>query len=86
MNTTNSNTNTVFPVKSTEDTHGGFTGLEALEIGAARVQVDDKKIINCRADLNQPIPVRAIVPTIQDARTIISTEERQVNSVLMKMR
>ena len=47
MNTTNSNTNTVFPVKSTEDTHGGFTGLEALEIGAARVQVDDKKIINC---------------------------------------
>ncbi|MEN9470731.1 MAG: ribonucleoside-diphosphate reductase [Pseudomonadota bacterium] len=58
MNTTNSNTNTVFPVKSTEDTHGGFTGLEALEIGAARVQVDDKKIINCRADLNQLVPFK----------------------------
>ena len=32
-------------------TVGGITGLEALEMGAARIQVDDKKIINCRADL-----------------------------------
>jgi ribonucleoside-diphosphate reductase beta chain len=37
---------------------GGFTGLEALEMGAARIQVDDKKIINCRADLNQLVPFK----------------------------
>lgn len=37
---------------------GGFTGLEKLEMGAARVQVDDKKIINCRADLNQLVPFK----------------------------
>src|SRR5262249_38617275 len=36
----------------------GFTGLESLEMGAARVQVDDKKIINCRADLNQLVPFK----------------------------
>lgn len=33
-------------------------GLEALEMGAARIQVDDKKIINCRADLNQLVPFK----------------------------
>lgn len=37
---------------------GGITGLEALEMGAARVQVDDKQIINCRADLNQLVPFK----------------------------
>ena len=36
----------------------GATGLESLEMGAARVQVDDKKIINCRADLNQLVPFK----------------------------
>lgn len=36
----------------------GTTGLEAIEIGAARIQVDDKKIINCRADLNQLVPFK----------------------------
>src|SRR3990172_12815404 len=36
----------------------GITGLEALEMGAARIQVDDKKIINCRADLNQLVPFK----------------------------
>ena len=34
----------------------GATGLENLEMGAARIQVDDKQIINCRADLNQLVP------------------------------
>jgi len=34
------------------------TGLENLEMGAARIQVDDKKIINCRADLNQLVPFK----------------------------
>jgi len=34
------------------------TGLEKIEIGASRIQVDDKKIINCRADLNQLVPFK----------------------------
>ena len=34
------------------------TGLEELEMGASRIQVDDKKIINCRADLNQLVPFK----------------------------
>ncbi len=34
------------------------TGLETLEMGADRIQVDDKKIINCRADLNQLVPFK----------------------------
>jgi len=41
-----------------EKDDSGFTGLENLVIGAARIQVDDKKIINCRADLNQLVPFK----------------------------
>jgi ribonucleoside-diphosphate reductase beta chain len=37
---------------------GGATGLENLEMGAARIRVDDKRIINCRADLNQLVPFK----------------------------
>lgn len=33
-------------------------GLESLEFGAARIRVDDKKIINCFADLNQLVPFK----------------------------
>jgi ribonucleoside-diphosphate reductase beta chain len=36
----------------------GNVGLEDIERGAARIQVDDKKIINCRADLNQLVPFK----------------------------
>lgn len=36
----------------------GITGLEELEMGAARIRVDDKRIINCRADLNQLVPFK----------------------------
>jgi ribonucleoside-diphosphate reductase beta chain len=36
----------------------GATGLEDITIGARRIQVDDKKIINCRADLNQLVPFK----------------------------
>src|SRR6266446_2161214 len=36
----------------------GATGLESLTLGAARIQVDDKQIINCRADLNQLVPFK----------------------------
>jgi len=34
------------------------TGLEELEMGAARVSVDEKAMINCRADLNQLVPFK----------------------------
>jgi ribonucleoside-diphosphate reductase beta chain len=34
------------------------TGLEQVEMGAGRVQVDDKAIINCRADVNQLVPFK----------------------------
>lgn len=34
------------------------TGLEQVEMGADRIQVDDKQIINCRADLNQLVPFK----------------------------
>ncbi len=33
-------------------------GLEELEMGAQRVCVDDKAMINCRADLNQLVPFK----------------------------
>lgn len=44
--------------KQDDATMTGATGLESLEMGARRVQVDDKKIINCRADLNQLVPFK----------------------------
>lgn len=44
-------------IKST-DTDLSGTGLEKIEMGASRIQVDDKKIINCRADLNQLVPFK----------------------------
>ncbi len=37
---------------------GGAIGVEDLEMGASRIRVDDKKIINCRADLNQLVPFK----------------------------
>jgi ribonucleoside-diphosphate reductase beta chain len=37
---------------------GGATGLENLEMGAGRLRVDDKRIINCVADLNQLVPFK----------------------------
>lgn len=33
-------------------------GLEELEMGAQRIEVDDKRMINCRADLNQLVPFK----------------------------
>ena len=38
--------------------HGGLTGLEELKVGSGRVQVDDKRIINCQADVNQLVPFK----------------------------
>ncbi|HUW98051.1 MAG TPA: ribonucleotide-diphosphate reductase subunit beta [Acidiferrobacter sp.] len=37
---------------------GGVTGLEELKAGAERVQVDDKRVINCQADVNQLVPFK----------------------------
>jgi ribonucleoside-diphosphate reductase beta chain len=42
----------------TENATSGALGLELPEMGAARIQVDDKRIINCRADLNQLVPFK----------------------------
>ena len=36
----------------------GATGVEDVAMGASRIQVDDKKIINCKADLNQLVPFK----------------------------
>ena len=41
-----------------ESVETGLTGFEDIETGAGRIQVDDKKIINCRADLNQLVPFK----------------------------
>lgn len=43
---------------SSEAPHGGLTGLEELKVGSGRVQVDDKRIINCQADVNQLVPFK----------------------------
>jgi ribonucleoside-diphosphate reductase beta chain len=34
------------------------TGLEEIKLGAERIRVDEKKIINCHADLNQLVPFK----------------------------
>ncbi len=46
------------PARAAPKTEAGATGLEALEMGARRIHVDDKHIINCRADLNQLVPFK----------------------------
>ncbi len=38
--------------------NGPATGVEDVAMGASRIQVDDKKIINCKADLNQLVPFK----------------------------
>ncbi len=36
----------------------GVTGLENVQFGARRLAVDDKQMINCRADVNQLVPFK----------------------------
>ena len=52
--------NTETPVSNNNkpSSDAGATGLEDLEMGGARICVDDKQIINCRADLNQLVPFK----------------------------
>ena len=46
-------------IKATTDTtEHSVKGLENIERGASRIRVDDKKIINCRADVNQLVPFK----------------------------
>lgn len=40
------------------DQGAGVTGLEEINFNASRIKVDDKRIINCRADLNQLVPFK----------------------------
>ena len=35
-----------------------LTGLEEIAFNASRIKVDEKQIINCRADLNQLVPFK----------------------------
>jgi ribonucleoside-diphosphate reductase beta chain len=41
-----------------EATGAGLTGIEEIAFNANRINVDEKKIINCRADLNQLVPFK----------------------------
>ena len=51
-------TPSVEQAKKNIDNLDASAGLEELEMGAARIQVDDKRMINCRADLNQLVPFK----------------------------
>ena len=57
-NETSEKTRAAMPLNTTSNAAGGATGLESLEMGAARIRVDDKRIINCHADLNQLVPFK----------------------------
>jgi ribonucleoside-diphosphate reductase beta chain len=46
------------PPRHEPEGRGGATGLEDLSMGAGRISVDDKQMINCRADLNQLVPFK----------------------------
>ncbi len=35
-----------------------LTGVETIKFNAARVKVDEKRILNCRADVNQLVPFK----------------------------
>ncbi len=43
---------------SVPESKASVAGIENIEMGAARIRVDDKQIINCRADLNQLVPFK----------------------------
>jgi ribonucleoside-diphosphate reductase beta chain len=47
-----------FPAIAAAATDRVAPGLESVDMGAKRIQVDDKRIINCRADLNQLVPFK----------------------------
>lgn len=46
------------PQQTVREEQVGVTGLEHVEFGARRLAVDDKQMINCRADVNQLVPFK----------------------------
>ena len=54
----NSSNTAIANAKNTLASMDVAPGLEELEMGAARLCVDDKAMINCRADLNQLVPFK----------------------------
>lgn len=55
---TEASSNAVTAARAALDNLDPAPGLAELEMGAARVEVDDKAMINCRADLNQLVPFK----------------------------
>ena len=53
-----SNASAIERARASVDALDPAPGLQSLEMGAARVQVDQKRMINCRADLNQLVPFK----------------------------
>jgi ribonucleoside-diphosphate reductase beta chain len=58
MNTSEQKSAEIEDFPASDNSGVGSTGMESIEQGAARIQVDDKAIINCRADLNQLVPFK----------------------------
>jgi len=52
------NEQAVAAAKTAMDALDPAPGLEELELGGARIMVEDKRMINCRADLNQLVPFK----------------------------
>ncbi|HEY9685040.1 MAG TPA: ribonucleotide-diphosphate reductase subunit beta [Drouetiella sp.] len=46
------------PPVTTASAGHGVTGVEEIKFNANRIKVDEKRIINCRADLNQLVPFK----------------------------
>ncbi|MBP7860427.1 ribonucleotide-diphosphate reductase subunit beta [bacterium] len=46
------------PASATAGEVGGVTGVEKIAFNAGRINVDEKRIINCRADVNQLVPFK----------------------------
>lgn len=57
-NTTETSSDALAAARAALDNLDPAPGLAELEMGAARVEVDDKAMINCRADLNQLVPFK----------------------------
>jgi ribonucleoside-diphosphate reductase beta chain len=53
-----SNSEAIQRAKEAAESLNIAAGLESLEMGASRIEVDDKRMINCRADLNQLVPFK----------------------------
>ncbi|MGH1471349.1 MAG: ribonucleotide-diphosphate reductase subunit beta [Cellvibrionaceae bacterium] len=56
--TTVNNSEAIAAAKKSLEELDPAPGLAELEMGAARIEVDDKAMINCRADLNQLVPFK----------------------------